>query len=424
MNKRRIPTRFVLVFSTFLISVLLYIDRACISVAKKPVLAELGFNDEQWAWILAAFTLGYALCQVPSGWLADRFGPRGVLTMVIALWSLFTGLTGAARSFLTMLCYRFFFGAGEAGAFPAMARAVFAWIPLKERGTVQGINFSGSRLGAAFAFPLVAYMIATIGWRKSFWTFAGVGFIFAAVWWWWFRNEPKEHGGVSDEELNFIHANRQKAGGGDTDEQPPLTLGTLFGSKNVWFAIVQYIASNFTFFFCLSWAYPYLREQFGLGPTETGVFAMIPLIFGALGNWSSGILVDKIYRSGKWTLSRRLPAQIGFLLAAIGMVFFAFTKENQYLAVAFLSLAIFGADMTLSPSWTFCIDIGRKYAGAVSGTMNMAGNFSSFATTLAFYYLAEYTGSKGSYFGMAAALNVLAIICWMFMKSDRKLEEY
>lgn len=433
MEKRWIPTRYVLVFVTFLISLLLYIDRQCIQVARESVVGDLGLNNEHWAWIMAAFALGYALCQVPSGWLADRFGPRAIIASVISAWSLFTFLTGTAHRFLTMFVYRLLFGAGEAGAFPGMARAVYSWIPMKERGIVQGINFSGSRVGAAIALPLMVGMIngfewgntifKGLGWRKSFSALAAVGFVFAVVWYWWFRNEPAEHSGVSESEREHIHATRQKAGV-TTDDQAPLSVGTLFGSKNMWLAMIQYIASNFTFFFCLSWAYPYVKTRFELGGMEAGLLVSVPLYFGALGNWFSGGVVDWIYRHGNWNLSRRVPAIMGFVFAAIGILCFSQTKDNAYIAITFLSLAIFGADMTLSPSWSFCVDIGRKYAGAVSGTMNMAGNLSSFATPLAFFYLSQTIGEAGRYFWLAAVLNVLAIVCWMFMRSDRKLEEW
>ena len=228
---------------------------------------------------------------------------------------------------------------------------------------------------------------------------------------------------LTEEELEYIRTNRQKAGTTDED-QPGLTLGMLFGSANMWLAMGQYIASNFTFFFCLSWAYPYVRSRFDLPPMTAGLVAAVPLLFGAAGNWFSGIMVDWVYRNDRWVLSRRLPAIMGFALAATGILAFSLVKENPYLAMAFLSVAIFGADMTLSPSWSFCIDIGRKHAGAVSGTMNMAGNLSAFATPLAFFYLSDTLGEAGRYFGVAAVLSVVAIVCWSFMRPDRKLEEW
>src|SRR5262245_61357786 len=156
------PTRYWFVVGTFLLSVLLWVDRICISVAKGPVTHDLNLTDAQFGWVMSAFALGYALCQAPGGMLADRFGARRVLVAVVTVWSLFTGLTAGAWNLGSMLVVRLLFGAGEAGAFPGVARAVYSWIPMRERGLVQGINFSGARLGAAFALPGVAASIEVI----------------------------------------------------------------------------------------------------------------------------------------------------------------------------------------------------------------------------------------------------------------------
>ncbi|MEM1063413.1 MAG: MFS transporter, partial [Planctomycetota bacterium] len=89
----RLPKRYLLVTGTFLLSVLLYVDRACISVAKGDVQDDLGLSDQQIGWVFSAFALGYALFQTPGGWLADRLGPRRVLATIVIAWSVFTGLT-------------------------------------------------------------------------------------------------------------------------------------------------------------------------------------------------------------------------------------------------------------------------------------------------------------------------------------------
>ena len=259
---RTIPTRALLVVSTFLLSVLLYVDRACISTAKDAVTAELGLSELQWSWVLASFAFGYALLQTPSGALADRLGGRAVLTAVVAAWSIFTGLTASVRGFLSLLAIRFCFGAGEAGAFPGMARVVYSWIPVQERGLVKGINFSGSRIGAALAMPVVSAMIAGMGWKQSFVVLMVLGFAWAMIWWWWFRDEPAEHRGVSVEEMRYILHHRQQTEGSHPTE--PLRPARLLGSGNLWLMMIQYFGSNFTFFFSLTWLYPYVKSRYGL----------------------------------------------------------------------------------------------------------------------------------------------------------------
>ena len=415
--RKFIPTRVFLVFGTFLLSLLLYIDRACISAAKIPISESLGFTDTQMGWVLSAFALGYALFQTPSGMLADRLGPRKILTTIVVLWSAFTALTGAVWNFISMLVVRFLFGASEAGAFPGMSRAVFSWFPLKERGLVTGINFSGSRLGAAFALPVVAWLIHATGWRATFAILGVVGFLWAIFWYFWFRNTPEEHKGISDKEKDYIIKNRQQI---DETEKSTIGLGTMLKSRNMWLAMLQYFASNFTFFFTLTWLFPHLQSKFQLDIIEAGFYASAPLIGGALGNWFSGWLVDVIYKKGNWKLSRRIPAMLGFLLVVTGLLG-SLEMETVNGAIIFLTLAIFGADMTLSPSWSFCVDIGRRNSGAVSGTMNMAGNLGSFITALAFPYLQAWTGSEKPFFFVGAALAIVAIITWSFMNPNKSI---
>lgn len=421
-SKRTIPTRYWLVFGMFMLSMLLYVDRVCISSAKDSIAAELGFTDTQMGWVLSIFALGYAIFQVPSGILADRLGPRVVLTAVVSFWSLFTAMTAAATGYMSMLTYRFLFGLGEAGAYPGCARAVYSWIPMSERGLVQGAMFSGARFGAAFTLPLVAWMVGHLGWRLSFAVLGGIGVLWAVFWFFWFRDDPATHPRISQAERTMILAARQQAVTGE-QEVLPLTTGRLFGSRNVWLLMGQYFASNFTFFFCLTWLFPYLKTRYSLGMVEAGFYAAAPPLAGAFGNWVAGATIDWIYRRGKWTASRRVPAMFGFSLAALGLLA-SMHMDTALGAIICLALAVFGADMTLAPSWSVCIDIGRKHSGTVSGTMNMAGNLGSFVTALAFPYLLKWTGTHAAFFYVGAVLNILALAAWMFTRPDKKLEEY
>ena len=188
--KKLIPTRYLFVLATFSLSLLLYIDRVCISAAKSPIAEALHLSDIQMGWVLSIFALGYALFQTPSGILADKFGARRVLTAIVCIWSVFTALTGAAWNYTSLLVVRFLFGAGEAGAYPSISSAVFKWIPLSERGKVNGINFSGSRVGAAFALPAIAFLIEALGWRNTFIFLGALGFVWATFWYFWFTDRP------------------------------------------------------------------------------------------------------------------------------------------------------------------------------------------------------------------------------------------
>jgi MFS transporter, ACS family, glucarate transporter len=396
-----------LVGITFTLTMLLYVDRIAISAGKTAVAQQFALSDTQFGWVLSSFALGYALFQVPAGLFVDRFGARLALTLVVGAWSFFTGLTGLAWSLGSLLLFRLLFGFAEAGAFPTCARAFYAWLPVGERGLAQGINLSGSRLGAAFALPLVAWLLLTIGWRMAFLVLSVAGIAWAVGWYLWFRNTPEEHAGVSAPERAYIAANRgviHKTSG-------PLPLRALLALPNIWLLMGQYFASNFTFFFCLTWLFPYLQRTYHLNAMATGFYSAMPLVAGALGNWCGGALVDGLYRRGFGLDSRRVPAMIGFSLAVAGIAA-SLLCSTPLAAVLCLSAAMFGSDMTVSCSWAFAIDIGRAHSGAVSGAMNMAGNLGSFITSLAFPYLALATGSTVPFFVAGAAFNAIAVFLW------------
>jgi len=417
MKKTAIPVRYFIVLLTFIHTLNLYVDRACISASRDSIISDLGMSLTQWGWVMAVFTLGYALFQTPTGYLADSRGPRFVLTFIVIFWSILTTITGLMKSFMSMLLVRFFFGAGEAGAFPALSKVTYNWFPVKERGIVQGINFSGARIGAALALPFVAFLIGRIGWRFSFVFFGVIGIMYALIWYFVFRDKPEEYKFIGEEEREYIIKNRQQPAA----SRKVLPFRRIISSGNMWLAMGQYIASNFTFYFTLSWMYPYLKDRFDLGGIEAGFYAAVPLLAGAAGNWISGILVDWLYRKYSLTISRRVPAIAGFALAAFGMITLLFAETPQA-SILFLSVAIFGADMTLSPSWSFCIDIAGDNAGAVSGTMNMAGNLGAFVTIIAFPYLLTWTGSHEVFFYVCAFLSVAAIVMWATMKPQHPIK--
>ncbi len=409
----RFPLRSMLVAATFLLSLLLYVDRVSISAAKNDVAADLSLSDRQMGWVFAAFSLGYALFQAPSGLLADFYGPRRILAAIVTVWSIFTGLTAAVNSFSTMLAVRFLFGAGEAGAFPGMSRAMYSWIPMQERGLVQGINFSGSRIGAAVTLPVIAGLISHVGWRPTFAILMGVGLVWSVLWFLYFRDDPRDAVWLGDEERDYILANRQAqtSPAENGTPSPESFARTLIRSTSMRSLCVQYFASNFIFFFGLTWFFPQLMTRYGLTGLQASLFTAMPMVWGAIGNWVAGWWVDRLYSQGCWRWSRRLPAVTGFTLAAIGIVGSAYAASPLSSSLWF-SLCIFGADMTLSPSWSTCVDIGQSRAGVVSGTMNMAGNIGAFVTSLAFPYLLDWTGSSLPFFYIAAALNLAAIGVW------------
>lgn len=400
--------KYIVVLVLFVLSVITYVDRVCISAAKDPISSEMHLSDTAMGVVFSAFALGYAVGQIPSGWLADRFGPRLVLTGVVTLWSALTALTGAARNFASLVAIRFLFGISEAGAYPGSARAICNWLPLGQRGRANGILFSGSRLGGALSFPLLVWMLTRWQWRTSFWILGGMGLLWAVLWLLWFRNYPA--GDCMEPES-----------AGVAGSPTPLGLADVFRSWRFAFALMQYFASNFTFFIALSWMMPYLKRQFHLADRDAVAYAMAPLLAGTVSLWIAGWLIDLLYRSRWRAWSRRVTGILGFGISTIGLL--ALTQATTPMGAAMcFTLAEFGSDMTVSPSWVFCADIAGRNAGGVSGAMNMIGSLGSFVSANAFPVLVAATGSASAYFFCAAALNVLAILCWFGMRSVRSVE--
>jgi len=387
----------LVVFDLFLLSLILYVARVCISAAKTAVASDLFLTDSMMGAVFGIFGLGYALGQIPAGWFADRYGPRVVLAALVIGWSGFTGLTGAAKSFAVLVAVRFLFGLGEAGCFPGAARVICNWLPVSERGMANGIVFSGARIGAALSYLLLPGILARFTWRSTFLVLGGIGILWGLVWLILFRDHPEKR--VPQPPEPVAHGK-------------PLSFGQIFASGPMLLAMLQYFMSNFTFFLGLSWMLPFLQTRYGLTAAQAGKYAMVPFLLAATSLWTTGFLVDRMYASRFYRWSRRFPAMSGFLLAAAGLL--CLTRAGTPgLAVLFLSMAIYGVEMTVPPSWTHCVDIAGKNAGAVSGSMNAVGNLGSFLSAIMFPLLYKWSGGPSAYFYTAAAMNAAGLAAWI-----------
>ncbi|MBB6428317.1 MFS transporter [Algisphaera agarilytica] len=420
--------RFLLVFLLFLHTMNTYMDRVAISSAKLDMQEDIsGLTDERMGLAFGIFAVGYALFQIPAGWFSDKAGPRLALTIVVIAWSIFTAWTGFVYTAIALIVVRFLFGVGEAGAYPGAARAMYSWLPARERGLGLGIFHSGARVGAAVCLVLMPMLIDLIGWRMTFVANALIGVVWGLAWWFWYRDDPRDHPLVNDAEADLIEKGieEEKA----TESTVPYIQ--VVTSGNVLLAMFQYIASNFTFFISISWMQPYVSETYG---EDKAWMASLPLLSGAVALWLSGYMVTALHKRGMPVLSRRLPAMIGFALGAIGLLLTTQAVEMNSVWVLILSysLALFGVEMTLSPSWAFCIDIGGSRSGAVSAAMNMMGNmgaavsaivFPIFVSSVTLPFFAPETGTANSFFVLAAALNVAACVAWVFMNPRREMKE-
>ncbi len=371
----------------FMLSIITYIDRVCISAAGPKMQSDLGISPDQWGWVTGVFAIAYAIFEIPSGSMGDSIGPRKVLTRIVVWWSAFTSLTGAVANYTILLVVRFLFGAGEAGAYPNSSASISRWFPRAERARAHGLVWMASRVGGALT-PLVVYPIQSRwGWRASFFAFGVLGLAWAAVWYWWFRDTPAEKVGVTKAEIEEI-----RAGGGVTaGERHSLPWGRVLRNGQFWTILVMYHAYCWGSFFYLSWLHTFLANGRGFTTAELFEWSWLPFVFGGCANLLGGITSDHLCKTIGLKWGRRIVGASGLTFSAICMLMVWFTQD-KLASILLLSLAYAGSDFMLPVAWSVCLDVGRKSAGAVTGSMNMAGQFGSSASSVAFGYLIVWFG--------------------------------
>jgi MFS family permease len=435
------PTRtryWVIVFAIAL-AVIQYLDRVCISQAAPYISADLGLSTKQMGYVFSAFTLAYALFEIPTGWLGDQIGPRKVLLRVVLWWSFFTGW---AWSYGSMVSARFLFGAGEAGCFPNLTKAFCNWLPTGERTRAQALMWMGARWGGACAPLLVVAVMAFVSWRAAFSVFAVLGVVWAVIFWRWFRDNPREHKSVNAAELELLKSNEQ-----NVHSHTDVPWGRLAQRGTVWLLGAQYFCLSFGWYFYVTWLPTYLKEVRGmeiksnivmkwlahglegaLSPDMTlkvqaAALAGIPLLFGGIGSFVAGIISSRlIARTGRVTLVRRTIGCIGFTGAA-GLLMTSFYIQDPLLAMLSMGLASFFNDTTMPGSWATCMDVGGRFAGTVSGSMNMLGNFGGMAGPIVVGYVLDWVpGNWKLVFAICSVIYFLGAICWLFIDPVRPLE--
>jgi MFS transporter, ACS family, glucarate transporter len=393
------------------ISIITYIDRVCISQAKGAITDELGLTNVQMGYVFAAFAWAYAIFEIPGGWLGDRIGPRKVLMRVIAMWSFFTAATGWAWNLGSLLLTRFLFGAGEAGCFPNLAKAFTNWLPAHERSRAVGVMWFSARWGGAFTPLLVVWVIALMGWRHAFELFGGIGVVWAFCFYWWFRDNPRDHKSVNEAELALIDEDRESSAGHFN-----VPWSKLLSSSTVWLLLGQYFCFGYGWYFYITWLPTYLREGRNL-PAETAAFlAGFPLFFGGIGSMLSGLLAARLARVvGDIGKSRRGIAYFGFAAAAILLVLAAYIR-NPYTAMLAMGMSSFFLDLIITCSWSTCMDVGGKYAGTLTGSMNMTGQIAGGVAPVVVGYILNYMdGNWRVTFWVSAIIYAIGALCWAWI---------
>jgi MFS family permease len=408
------------------LAVLTYVQRLGFSNGLPEIKAHLRLNDTQTSDLASAFLLAYGLFQVPGGLLGDRLGGRHVLTTLVLAWSALTGLVAVAAllpvgtwlPFAFLLAVRLLFGACQAGGFPVLARVLADWTPARHRGFAQGITWMCSRVGGFVAPFLFLGLYRAFGnsWAPPFWVLAALGAGWCALFWPWFRNRPTDMRRVNAAECELIAVGQVPPG-----RPGPLPWSRFLKSRNVWALCLMYGLGGFSGNFITLLLPVYLKDHRHIADGTTRAWiAGLPLAFGIVSCALGGVLSDwLIRRTGSRAWGRRLVGCTAATLAGLATLSTLGTQEVWPLALAF-SAWLFFNDAAMGPAWASCADVGERYAGTLSGAMNMIGAFLGAAGTRFAGVLFD-RGEDRVVFVVFACSYGLAALCWLMVDVAKPL---
>ncbi|MDQ1470916.1 MAG: transporter, family, glucarate transporter [Bryobacterales bacterium] len=411
MNTTQKPTkvRYWVVFFAVTLAIITYIDRVALSQAAPQIIKDLNLTKTQMGWVFFSFITAYAMFEIPSGYMGDKLGPRNVLMRIVVAWSVFIAATGQAFNWISLLIIQTLFGAGEAGAFPNIAKAFSVWLPQDERVRAQGIIWLSARWGGAFTPGLVFFIFQVVSWRTAFGLFGILGAIWAVLFYRWFRDNPADNPKVNAAELALLRDSHAHAHG-------TVPWGKFFRSPQVWMLGGQYFCLSYSWYFSITWLPTYLKEARHLDPTqkEFAILAGLPLFLGGIGSLFSGFIAKPLTRmTGSVTATRRLLGCTGFLSAS-GLIVLSTFIGNPILAVVALAFASFSNDLVMPGSWGACMDVGGRNAGTLSGTMNMMGNLGGAVASAAAPYILGFSHDNWNVvLYTAAAVYFLGTFFWL-----------
>ncbi|MCU0354846.1 MAG: MFS transporter, partial [Cytophagales bacterium] len=341
----------------FLLSIITFLDRVCMNVVSKYVKADLQLNNEQFGYVLGAFSLAYALFEIPTGILGDRIGPRRILTRVVLWWSAFTALTGTAFNLYYLIVIRFLFGAGEAGAYPNASIVISRWFPRVEVGRAQSVIWAGGRIGGALTPLLVIPLVHALGWRWAFVVLGAAGTVWAAAWYAWFRDNPLEKTAISVTERQHIETGRIVKHG--THRLP---WQTIIRNPNLWILMLMCHLFFYAAYFFTNWSATYFQEGRGLSEEQTKNFISLSYFLGAFGCLLGGYVSDVLVKKYGLKTGRRTVGMAGLGLSSVFFLAAGLTQDSQQ-AGYLLAVCVLLKDLTLPVAFAVCVDIGRQNSG-------------------------------------------------------------
>ncbi|MBH9580697.1 MFS transporter [Staphylococcus felis] len=415
MSQKRTKVRWMFAGLFFLIGVIAYMDRANLSYIAKPMMEDLNLTKAQFGLLGSFFSLGYALMQVPAGFLAEKKGPKKMLSIALVWWSAFTILTGVVKNHGLLFLVRFLFGVGEAPMYPSNAVFNTYWFGKNEKGRAASALLAGSYFGPVLAPFITIAIYNAFGWQAVFYIFGAVGFLIAILWAIIAKDLPEHHKMVNEAEKQFIMENRDAV-----KSEGSAPWGVFFSRFSFYAIAAQYFIVQFVINLFLFWYPTYLMETFKIDPVTMSKIAGIPWLLMFILIMAGGAISDRILSAGKSRFVARASIAIaGFIVFGISL-YFAISSETLALNIFWMSLCLSGIGLSMVMSWASATDIGRNFSGTVSGWMNLWGNIGAMLSPILAGFLAQFLGWPTTLRSMLI-LVVLGIIFWFFVKPDQPL---
>src|ERR1700720_287703 len=392
-----------------------YVDRVNIGTAASEIQKELGLSNTQLGLVFSAFAYPYLLFQVIGGWVGDRFGPRKTLFWCGLSRAAATIVPGFVTSLTTLFIARVALGFGEGATFPTATRAMQYWTPAGKRGFAQGLTHAFARLGNAVTPPMIAALMAWLTWRGSFIALGMVSLLWGVVWACYFRNEPKDHPGITEAELASLPPRPVN------QTRPEIPWGPLL--RRMWPVTLTYFCYGWTLWLYLNWLPLFFKNNYSLDIKNSALFASGVFFAGVVGDSLGGILSDGIFRrTGNVRFARLSVIVLGFAGAFLSLMPMLFIHDITVVALC-LSSGFFFAELVIGPIWSVPMDIASKYSGTASGLMNSGSALAAIVSPLVAGYVIDRTGNWYLPFLMSMGLLLLGGSAAFLMHPEKPFED-
>jgi len=360
-----------------------YLDRVNVSTAAAGFAKDFNLNKTEIGLVFSAFAYPYLVFQIIGGWISDRFGARRTLIACGLIWASATVLTGLAGGLASLLISRVLLGLGEGATFPAATTAMSRWVAMGQRGYAQGVTHAAARIGNAVAPAVIVFLMASWGWRASFYMCAALSFAWVALWALTFTEHPKNHPRITEGELAMLPAPATRS--------LHVPWEPLF--KRMAPVTMVYFCYGWTLWLFLSWIPQYFLHSHNLDLRKSALFSSGVFFAGVLGDTLGGMATDQLFkRSGSLKRARSSMVSMCMLMTLLSLIPLMFTHDLD-ISLCCLSAGFFFSEMTIGPMWAIAMDIAPDYSGTASGMMNSGSALAAIISPVVGGYLIDKTGN-------------------------------